>query len=299
MSPPLSTVHAPDPSGELVCSKTPSTSPSHSPVYVILPPPPPPLSPSPSLLISSALSSPLSFPASPPPRSDVLNVCDATHRVNAQATLENYYHVIFALIRGDTHRPSLPFELAFYVIRLAEFASPYPSKPLSGLRTWRPSTPRFTCGTGLELVPIKLVPLLKTAPLTKEALQAIIKVEVVVNFLERTEYYNADYWNKFHIGIHKRDEASKDEALSKSHAWPCFELVPSEASRPEIQPTPFESMRRSVVDCDHKIWQHIGPGDCIEVSVMTRAVLGPNRFCEAVIRVFETWKPSSEMLKFL
>ncbi|KAF8601909.1 hypothetical protein BDV93DRAFT_558081 [Ceratobasidium sp. AG-I] len=240
---------------------------------------------------------------SPPPRPDALKLYDSTHRANAQATLASYYHAVFALIRGDARRPQLPFELVIYIVRLAGLAVPYPSKLLSILHTWRPSPPRFICGTGLRNAPVVLVPLLKTAPLPKDALQAIGKVEVVVNFLEHIQYKNADYWNIFHIGISERAEASKNKTVSEpreSLTWPCFEPVPPAASHLDNPPlAPFEPMRRVIIGHDHEIWRHAIPGDRIEVSVLTRIILRPNDNCEAVIRVFTTWEPSVEMLKLL
>lgn len=41
------------------------------------------------------------------------------------------------------------------------------------------------------------------------------------------------------------------------------------------------------------------PGDCIEVSVKTWEVTAPDEDCEAAIRVFESWEPSSKMLELL
>ena len=125
---------------------------------------------------------------SSPTRPDALVVYDFTHQANVHTTLANYYSVVFSLIRGDTHRAPLPFELVIYIVRLAGLALPYPSKQHSGLLTWKPSPPRVICGTGLRRSPVVLVPLLKTAPLPKNVLQAISKVEIIVNFLENIQY---------------------------------------------------------------------------------------------------------------
>lgn len=50
---------------------------------------------------------------------------------------------------------------------------------------------------------------------------------------------------------------------------------------------------------DHEIWQHIQRGDSIEVVAECIADLLPNDCYDAVIRVFESWEPTSAMLTFL
>lgn len=125
-------------------------------------------------------------------RLDALAVLDSDHRASAYATLASYYHAVFALIRGDTRRPPLPLELIIHIVRLAGLASPYPSRELSVLLMWKPCPATWICGTGLMRQPVVLVPFLKTAPLPKDALRAISKIEVVVNFLQNTEYKASD-----------------------------------------------------------------------------------------------------------
>lgn len=111
------------------------------------------------------------------------------------------------------------------------------------------------------------------------------------------------YWNRFHIGLSKPAEASNDRPspeLSESPVWPCFELVPSTPRNADGPPSaPFEPMRHGVIGCDHELWQHIMPGDCVEISVKTRVMTSPKEDCEAVIRLYKTWQPSLEMLEFL
>ncbi|KAF8592961.1 hypothetical protein BDV93DRAFT_567094 [Ceratobasidium sp. AG-I] len=266
---------------------------------------------------------PLHSPPPPPPslpRPDALEVCESTHQINAPDTLANYYRLIFALFRGDNHRPPLPFELVIYIARLSELASPYPSKLLSSLLTWKPSPPRIFIGV---LYPSRLIHLIKTPPLPQDALRTICKIEVTVNFVESTRFkvrtllvkcsigrmyikptytQRAGYWNQFHIDISTRAKASEDNTTPEPDerlTWPCFEPVPSEESRQDNQPSEkFERIRHSVIGCDHEIWQHVVPGDCIEVSVMTQPIDTPNDYCEAVIRVYKAWEPSLEMLKF-
>lgn len=58
-------------------------------------------------------------------------------------------------------------------------------------------------------------------------------------------------------------------------------------------------MAHSVIEHDHKIWQYLVPGDCIEVSTKAKRLNAPNRDCEAAIRVYKTWEPSPEMLKLV
>ncbi|KAF8601900.1 hypothetical protein BDV93DRAFT_607854 [Ceratobasidium sp. AG-I] len=230
-------------------------------------------------------------PPSPPPRPDELKVFDPARQSSAHAIVATYYRVVFALIRGNKRRPGLPFELVIYIVRVAGLTLPYPRRDISRRLRWRPNFPD-ECGWGLERMPVKLIPMLKTASFTQDALRDISRVEVVVNFVENTQYYSADYWNKFYIGISERAKASKDntsESSSKTLAWRCFDSIPS---------TTFKPMCRSIIGPKHKIWQYMRPGDFIEISVMTKALLSPKDYCEAVIRVYKKWEPSSEMLQF-
>ena len=126
---------------------------------------------------------------SPPPRPDELKVCDSARQASAHAILASYYHALFALMRGNERRPALPFELAIYIVRIAGLTLPYPSRDLSSLLKWRPSSFPDECGTGLIPIPVQLVSLLKTEPLSKDALRDIRRVVVVVKFLQNTHYY--------------------------------------------------------------------------------------------------------------
>lgn len=125
-----------------------------------------------------------------PSRRDALGLVDSKHRASAYATLKGYYHAVFALIRGDSHRPRLPLELVVYIFRFAGLPLPYPDRDLSSLLVWRPLVRKWPkCGTGLMSSSPVLVPLLKTAPITENALRDINRVEVIVNFASNTQYY--------------------------------------------------------------------------------------------------------------
>lgn len=115
----------------------------------------------------------------PASRPDALVVCGPTEQADARATLENYYRVIFALARGNTHRPPFPFGLILYVLQFAELASPYPSKSLSDFYTWRLyASPPFRA---------RRIQFLKTPPLTADDVRDIVQVEVVINFVYNIE----------------------------------------------------------------------------------------------------------------
>lgn len=117
----------------------------------------------------------------PPSRLNALEVFESVHELSAHDTLENYCRIVFALIRGNHTRPPLPLELVIHIIRLAKLPLPYPSRKLSSILTWSPSPPMRICGTGLMRSPVKMVPLLKSAPLPKDASRTISSIEIVVN----------------------------------------------------------------------------------------------------------------------
>ncbi|KAF8601904.1 hypothetical protein BDV93DRAFT_584687 [Ceratobasidium sp. AG-I] len=237
---------------------------------------------------------------SSPLRTDVIDVYDSIRRVSAEASLANYYRVVFALIRGDINRSPLPFELAIYTIQLARLASPYPSRALSGLLTWHLNRPAVYMDAIARNSHEKLVPLLKTKPLSSDALRAVSKVKVVMKFIENPKHYRADYWNNFYFRLSERAKDNPKDEPREALSWPCFESVTCATRHPDDQLlAPFEPMRRGAIGYDHVIFQYILPGDYLEVMVMTRPVDAPNNYCNAVIRVFETWKPSLEMLKFM
>lgn len=124
-------------------------------------------------------------PRGHPQNHNPLEICDSTHRINAPATLVNYYRIAFALIRGDAHRPRLPLELVLYICRYAELTWSSPNRVLSGLHAWAGQSSRRICGNFIRNPPPRgLVPLVKTEPLTREALSSIERIEVFVKFVQ-------------------------------------------------------------------------------------------------------------------
>lgn len=113
------------------------------------------------------------------PRSDALS----TRQAAALVTSKSYYRTVFALVRGDAHRPALPFELVVYIIQYAELVSPCPSKSLSDYFTYRPS-PRPKAPFDIR----RHVQLLKTSPFTANNLRTIRSIEAVVNFVNYSRY---------------------------------------------------------------------------------------------------------------
>lgn len=174
-------------SGMLESFKNPLLMPSTSTAHILMPPEhmkmwrgpktPPPSPSSPSLR------------PRPPPPTDPFELFDSAHRLSSHATLKRYYRFVFALIRGGPRHPPLPLELVIYLVRLARFPSPYPSRRLSGLLSWRPSLYKPDYNSGAIRPPMKLVPLLTTAPLTSGVLETINKLEVIVNLLLYIYYY--------------------------------------------------------------------------------------------------------------
>lgn len=63
--------------------------------------------------------------------------------------------------------------------------------------------------------------------------------------------------------------------------------------------TPIEQTNRCIIGYDHDIWEHVVPGDCIEVAVMSSNLMSPTDDCEAAILVHRVWEPSAAMLELL
>lgn len=114
-----------------------------------------------------------------------LKMCSSAHRKKSRATLENYYRIVFALVRGDSHRPRLPTELVVLICRHADFTCPFPNKELSARRRWTGYRERYT---GSNIDSEQLIPLLKTAPLSMQALRSARMIEMVVQFRRDLEY---------------------------------------------------------------------------------------------------------------
>ena len=113
----------------------------------------------------------------------------------------------------------------------------------------------------------------------------------------------SNMWSRVSIGTVPSAEVLKkadSEEFSKTVSWPYFGLVPSKSS--EIGTLPKASVEprcQVIVGRDHRIWEHIMPGDHIEALARVSSPHFPTRNREAMIHVFKIWEPSLGMLKLL
>ncbi|KAF8600671.1 hypothetical protein BDV93DRAFT_525254 [Ceratobasidium sp. AG-I] len=234
-----------------------------------------------------------------------LHIYETDQSLDAHSTLRHHYHVVFALIRGGLGRRRLPHELVDYICKLVGLSRPYPSEQLSARFVGTRFPPHRICGTGLrQMGSPKLQSFLKTPPLSlqNDCRLVIEKAEIVVRFVRELEQIvrYPEYWNRFFIRVSRPNGSQKAIDDIEEKSWNCFDLVESSENRtssetPEIAP---ETERRIIIDEDHEIWQYIQPGDSLELAVKCHHITLPDNRCDAVIRVFERWEPSSMMMRF-
>ncbi|KAF8601911.1 hypothetical protein BDV93DRAFT_524464, partial [Ceratobasidium sp. AG-I] len=216
--------------------------------------------------------------------------------VSHQATLPVYYCVLFALVRGDAHRRQLPLELVLIICQYAGFSFLCPSDILSTHRSRESHTLGSASGYSFWNRPITtLIPLLKTAPVSKEAVCCIGRIEILLKFRSDAVYKQL-YGESFFVEIFRQPNFPRDEPSTEQVAQACLQVLPLKSAS---MIDPFGSERRGIIDRDHALWRHLMPGDRIQVSVMGYCQLSPDRDCEAELRVFKLWKPSSAMLRLL
>lgn len=95
--------------------------------------------------------------------------------------LFSYYRLVLALIRGTSHRPSLPTELVLHILQFAQLVSPHPTKKLSS---------KYACSRPIPVplyhglfrvgrLPLGVVSFMRTPPLMREVEQ----IEIVVKYV--------------------------------------------------------------------------------------------------------------------
>ncbi|KAF8596648.1 hypothetical protein BDV93DRAFT_548266 [Ceratobasidium sp. AG-I] len=232
-----------------------------------------------------------------------LHICDADRPLDANSVPRHYYLIVFALIRGGLGRRRLPLELVDYIWKLAGLRRPYPNKLLSARFVGTRAPPRRYCTTGLwGMGPPKLQSLLKTPPLIlRNGCRPFIKqAEIVVRFvseIERTIRWPE--WDRFFIRVSRPNKSQTTIDGIEEKSWNCFDLTqpPENCTSSETEEIPPEAERRAIIDQDHEIWQYVQPGDSLEVAVNSHRVTFPDNRCDAVIRIFERWEPSSAMMR--
>ncbi|KAF8601903.1 hypothetical protein BDV93DRAFT_545625 [Ceratobasidium sp. AG-I] len=236
-------------------------------------------------------------------KSNDLDKCDPIDPLNTLAILENYYRIFFALIRGNTRRVGLPLELAICIWQHAKFCSPYPNKKLS-TRYIRGEIPKRAAYGSFAT----LKRLMKTPPLLEGDLNSLGKIEISVNFIRNHEKFHNDYWNRFVMRALSQStppETDSPPNAQKPRSWrfiqPGSEPESSQLATHVATPAGRKSVfrRSGTVNLDHEIWDHIVPGDRIEVSVVAHSIIVVNCGCEGESRVFKIWEPSYEMLRLV
>jgi hypothetical protein len=103
-------------------------------------------------------------------------------KLKALSTVQNYYRIAFALIRGGNDRPSLPLEIVTLICRGAGFLSPYLNKDLSdhlGCHRFMPTIYPIYCFRG-KCPPPTINKVLRIRSLQADVLYSIGQVEIIV-----------------------------------------------------------------------------------------------------------------------
>ncbi|KAF8601906.1 hypothetical protein BDV93DRAFT_225287 [Ceratobasidium sp. AG-I] len=230
-------------------------------------------------------------------KSNELDECDSIDPLNALATLENYYRIFFALVRGHARRVGLPVELAIYIWQYVRFCCPYPDQRLS-IRYLRRNVPSEA--TNRSYAAWK--PLMKTPPLLKNDLNSLGRIEISMNYVQNREGFHDTFRNEFQLRVSPQD-TERLPYFVMPHFWrfikPGTEPESPGPATPVANPTSQKSDFQQLVtlNLDHEIWDDLIPGDGIEVMVATYSAIVENCGFEGEIRVFKIWEPSYEMLR--
>ncbi|KAG9076490.1 hypothetical protein FS749_011739 [Ceratobasidium sp. UAMH 11750] len=227
-----------------------------------------------------------------------LECCDRsvyiTEKSQIEATIRNYYHIIFALVRGTESRRGLPLELVTDIYRYAGFISPHLNQSLSDhLQCKRFQPLSFPAWIRNHGGPITMKMVLMSRQISAQALRALGQVEIVAKRSRnpRPRVAERGHWDNFFIKIHRQADSSSNPEFgedSSEMTWPCFETAPKGNS----------GQRRAIIDQSHEIWDYFQPGDRIEVVQNDYVWNIPEQGYEAVVRVRDLWEPSSNMLSF-
>ncbi|KAG8721328.1 hypothetical protein FRC09_008048 [Ceratobasidium sp. 395] len=227
--------------------------------------------------------------------SETLKCCDrivyTTTDQTAAEQLQNYYRIIFALVRGagPGARRGLPLELVTYIYRYAGFTSPYLNKPLSDHLKCQRFTPlSLPDWVRKSSVSKTTNMILVTCQISASALQRLGKVEIVAK-RARGRRGNPGHWDNFVIKINRQADSKShpeaDHSISDIE-WPCFEGASKKKS----------DERRLIIDQSHEIWDYFQPGDRLEVGQKDYPWAHPEKLYEVSVRIWDLWEPSSKVL---
>ncbi|KAG8715148.1 hypothetical protein FRC08_010934 [Ceratobasidium sp. 394] len=208
-----------------------------------------------------------------------------------KTSIHSYYRVIFALARGAGRRRGLPLELVTYIYRYAGFTSPHLNQSLSDhLQCTRFSPLSLPSSFRKSKRPKTMNMVLMTSQVSAQALRALGKVEIVAKRSPGSRRrMPRGHWNNFFIKIHRQADSNSNPESGKDLSemtWPCFEPTSKGKS----------DQRRAIIDQSHEIWDYFQPGDRIEVVHDDYIWNIPEQSYEVVIRAWDLWEPSSNVL---
>ncbi|KAG9079167.1 hypothetical protein FS749_008768 [Ceratobasidium sp. UAMH 11750] len=244
-----------------------------------------------------------------PPHTGHLECCErkvysAMDSLEALALTQNYYRIVFALLRGSERRPSLPVELVTRICQHINFISPNINKSLSDHRCClrhRPKPRIKRCVYPISPPTINRV--LQTKQISRSELRVLGGVEVLVETVDSPCWDVApDDWEKFFIKIHRQGgpSSARTGLDTPEMVWTCFEPKDAKLEYPHNQRSdrPTGLKCRCIIDLSHEIWNILQPGDHFEVALIGHKWDNPEDNYEVVIRMLNRWEPSSAMLAF-
>ncbi|KAG8738277.1 hypothetical protein FRC10_007077 [Ceratobasidium sp. 414] len=208
-----------------------------------------------------------------------------------EATIRNYYRIVFALLRGSSSRRGLPLELVTYICRYAGFTSLHLNKSLSDhLQCQRFQSLSLPSWVRKSERPKTMNTVLVSGQISAQTLRTLGKVEIVATRSRGCRRRAPrGHWNNFSIKIRRQAGPNSNAEFGQDISemtWPCFEA----ASKGRTD------QRRAIIDQSHEIWDYFQPGDRIEVAQNDHIWNLPEHGYEVVIRVWDLWGPTSNVL---
>ncbi|KAG9076045.1 hypothetical protein FRC06_009744 [Ceratobasidium sp. 370] len=131
---------------------------------------------------------------------------------------------------------------------------------------------------------------LMSGQISAQALRPLGKVEIVAKRARGCQRRaSRGHWNNFFIKIHRQADSNSNPEFGKDISemtWPCFEATSKGRT----------DQRRAIIDQSHEIWEYFQPGDRIEVVQNDYVWNIPEHGYEVVIRVWDLWEPSPNVL---
>ncbi|KAG9088866.1 hypothetical protein FS749_001801 [Ceratobasidium sp. UAMH 11750] len=223
-----------------------------------------------------------------PPNDDMDQI--KFRRQKTETLLHAYYTSVKALALSSLNRPSLPIEIIFYILRLAELVCPWPDKLLSA----GVDHDRCLAGTVLEGEDIMTArPWLCTRPVPSTLLRRIWgaqpKISPAAPAMSRTYAFKPD---ELLVRIVPQDcsvSRYKRKPDGVEYSWK--HLTSPTGTAPSVR----------TFDFTHEIWRFLESGDRLEISFEASNWYFPNMRSEwgVSLQVFTLWEPSEAMLNLI